>query len=69
MMFMSGGGHRVLEMYESIRIIKNCLAKMTPGEIDSNPKVVAPGEGIVHFLRNLSDKLHYRKGCYPQQRI
>ena len=50
---------RVLEMYESVKIIKNCLAKMAPGEIDSKPKMVKPGEGIGHHEAPRGETFHY----------
>jgi NADH-quinone oxidoreductase subunit D len=37
---------RILEMYESIRIMEQCLDRMKPGPIDANVKEIPPGEGI-----------------------
>lgn len=50
---------RVLEMYETIKIIKGCLEKMPAGEIDSKPKVVAPGEGIGRHEAPRGEVFHY----------
>jgi len=50
---------RVLEMYESARIIKQCLDKMCPGPIDSEPKAIAPGEGIGHYEAPRGETFHY----------
>lgn len=52
---------RVLEMYESIRIIEQCLDKLrvTPGPVDSNPKEVKPGEGIGHYEAPRGEVFHY----------
>ncbi len=50
---------RVLEMYESIRIVKECLTKMPEGEIDSNPKTVPAGEGIGHHEAPRGEVFHY----------
>ncbi len=52
---------RILEMYESISIIKQCLDKMPKGSIDSNPKVVLPGEGIGHAEAPRGEVFHYVK--------
>jgi len=37
---------RILEMYESIRIIEACLKQMKPGPIDLQVKEIPPGEGV-----------------------
>ncbi len=52
---------RVLEMYESVKIIKQCLEKLktVKGPIDSNPKEVAPGEGIGHYEAPRGEVFHY----------
>jgi NADH-quinone oxidoreductase subunit D len=52
---------RVLEMYESISIIRQCLDKMPPGPIDSNPKDIPPGEGIGHAEAPRGEVFHYVK--------
>ena len=50
---------RILEMYESCRIIKGCVEKMRPGEIDSDPKAIGPGEGIGHYEAPRGETFHY----------
>ncbi|MCK5328554.1 MAG: nickel-dependent hydrogenase large subunit, partial [Candidatus Latescibacteria bacterium] len=42
---------RILEMFESIKIVEQCLDKLktAPGPIDSNPKEIKPGDGIGHY--------------------
>ena len=50
---------RVLEMIESCKIVKQCVEKMTPGPIDSDPKRIGPGEGIGHYEAPRGETLHY----------
>lgn len=52
---------RVLEMFESIRIIEQCLERLktVPGPIDSKPKEVKPGEGIGHYEAPRGEVFHY----------
>ncbi len=50
---------RILEMYESVRIIKQCLEKMPKGEIDANVKEIPPGEGIGHVEAPRGECIHY----------
>lgn len=50
---------RLLEMYESISIIKQCLAKMPKGEIDSNVADIPPGEGIGRVEAPRGECFHY----------
>jgi NADH-quinone oxidoreductase subunit D len=52
---------RILEMYESIRIIEQCLEKLktVPGPVDSNPKEIPPGEGIGHYEAPRGEVFHY----------
>ena len=52
---------RILEMFESIRIIEQCLASLhfVKGPIDSDPKFVAPGEGIGHYEAPRGEVFHY----------
>jgi NADH-quinone oxidoreductase subunit D len=52
---------RVLEMYESIRIIRQCLDKMPQGPIDANVKEIPPGEGIGHCEAPRGECFHYVK--------
>ncbi|MFH1459695.1 MAG: NADH:ubiquinone oxidoreductase, partial [Candidatus Omnitrophota bacterium] len=40
---------RVLETFESIKIIKWCLNNLPQGEIDAKIKSIPPGEGIGHI--------------------
>lgn len=52
---------RVLEMYESVKIIKGCLKKLkkVKGEIDAKVKEIPPGEGIGHYEAPRGETLHY----------
>jgi len=50
---------RVLEMYESVKIIRQCLDKMPKGEIDANVKEIPPGEGIGHIEAPRGECFHY----------
>jgi NADH-quinone oxidoreductase subunit D len=50
---------RVLEMYESAGIIKQCLERMPAGEIDSDPRRIGPGEGIGHYEAPRGETFHY----------
>jgi len=50
---------RILEMYESISIIRQCLDKMPKGPIDAKVKDVPPGEGIGHVEAPRGECFHY----------
>jgi membrane-bound hydrogenase subunit alpha len=52
---------RVLEMFESIRIIEQCLERLktVKGPIDSNPKEIKPGDGIGHYEAPRGEVYHY----------
>jgi len=50
---------RILELYESIRIIRQCLDKMPKGEIDANIKDIPPGEGIGRVEAPRGECFHY----------
>lgn len=50
---------RLLEMYESIKIIKQSLKEMPKGEIDANVKEILPGEGIGHIEAPRGECFHY----------
>ncbi|MBT8071950.1 MAG: nickel-dependent hydrogenase large subunit [Gammaproteobacteria bacterium] len=52
---------RILEMFESIRIIEQCLTHLEKGggPIDSRPKFVAAGEGIGHYEAPRGEVFHY----------
>ncbi|MCB4790873.1 MAG: nickel-dependent hydrogenase large subunit [Elusimicrobia bacterium] len=57
-------GVRILELYESIKIIKQCLAhlKTTPGPVDLNIKDIPPGEGIGRHEAPRGEVVHYVRG-------
>lgn len=50
---------RILEMYESIKIMEQCLDKMKPGIIDLNVKELPPGEGIGRAEAPRGEVFHY----------
>jgi membrane-bound hydrogenase subunit alpha len=50
---------RILEMYESINIIRQCISKMPKGEIDANIKDIPPGEGIGRVEAPRGECYHY----------
>ncbi len=50
---------RILEIYESISIIRQCLDKMPKGPIDAKPKDIPPGEGIGHVEAPRGECFHY----------
>lgn len=52
---------RVLEMYESIKIIEQCIERLKTvrGPIDSNPTRIKPGEGIGHYEAPRGEVFHY----------
>jgi NADH-quinone oxidoreductase subunit D len=50
---------RVLEVFESIKIIKNCFLNLPGGEIDANIKDIPPGEGIGHIEAPRGECFHY----------
>ncbi|PIR65923.1 MAG: NADH:ubiquinone oxidoreductase [Candidatus Omnitrophica bacterium CG12_big_fil_rev_8_21_14_0_65_43_15] len=50
---------RILEIYESIKIINQCLKKMPKGPIDANIKEVPPGEGIGRIEAPRGECIHY----------
>lgn len=52
---------RILEMYESIKIIKGCLdkLKLVGGEIDAKVKEIPPGEGIGRHEAPRGEVFHY----------
>ena len=55
----SKGVVRILEMYETISILKQCLKKMPKGEIDSKPKEIHPGDGIGHAEAPRGEVYHF----------
>lgn len=50
---------RILEMVESVKIIKQCLEKMPKGPIDANVKEIPPGEGIGRAEAPRGEVFHY----------
>jgi len=52
---------RILEMFESVSIIRQCLDKMPEGPIDSKPKDIPPGEGIGQIEAPRGECFHYIK--------
>lgn len=52
---------RVLETFESIKIIKECLLNLPKGEIDLNLKNIPPGEGIGTHEAPRGEVFHYVK--------
>ncbi|MFH1201978.1 MAG: nickel-dependent hydrogenase large subunit [Candidatus Omnitrophota bacterium] len=50
---------RILEMFESVSIIKQCLEKMPKGEIDADVKEIPPGEGIGRVEAPRGECFHY----------
>jgi len=52
---------RVLEVFESIKIVKECLQNLPTGEIDLNIKDIPPGEGIGTHEAPRGEVFHYVK--------
>jgi len=52
---------RILEMYESIRIIRQCLDKLPRGAIDADVKDIPVGEGIGRVEAPRGECFHYIK--------
>lgn len=52
---------RIREMFESVRIIRQCLSRLesVAGAIDANPKEVKAGEGIGHYEAPRGEVFHY----------
>jgi NADH-quinone oxidoreductase subunit D len=52
---------RILEMFESVRIIEQCAAqlKKVRGPVDSDPKVIPAGDGIGHYEAPRGEVFHY----------
>ncbi|MFO8182854.1 MAG: nickel-dependent hydrogenase large subunit [Candidatus Aegiribacteria sp.] len=52
---------RILELFESAKIMKYCLNNLPDGEIDADIKDVPPGEGIGHIEAPRGETFHYVK--------
>ncbi len=52
---------RIMEMYESVRIMRQCLDKMPKGKIDADIKDIPPGEGIGRVEAPRGECYHYVK--------
>jgi NADH-quinone oxidoreductase subunit D len=52
---------RILELYESASIVRQCLDSMREGPIDSKPKDIPPGEGIGVIEAPRGECFHYVK--------
>jgi NADH-quinone oxidoreductase subunit D len=52
---------RVLEMFESVKIMKGCLNDLPGGEIDAKIKNISPGEGIGTHEAPRGEVFHYIK--------
>jgi NADH-quinone oxidoreductase subunit D len=52
---------RILEMFESARIIEQCLANLerAGGPVDSKPRFIPPGEGIGQYEAPRGEVFHY----------
>jgi len=50
---------RLLEIYESIKIMKTCLQQIPSGEIDLKLKSIPPGEGIGAHEAPRGETFHY----------
>lgn len=50
---------RILEMFESIKIVEQCLKNLPPGEFDLKVKELPPGEGIGRHEAPRGEVFHY----------
>jgi len=60
---------RILEMYESVNIIRQCLKNMPKGPIDANVKDIPAGEGIGRIEAPRGECFHYVKSDGTNQPI
>lgn len=60
---------RVLECFESVKIIRECLDKIPEGEIDANVQSIPPGEGIGHAEAPRGETFHYVRSDGTNQPI
>jgi len=60
---------RILELYESISMIRQCLDKMPKGAIDADVKDIPPGEGIGRVEAPRGECFHYIKSDGTNQPI
>jgi len=61
---------RLLESFESSKIIRQCLQKMKPGDIDAKMENPPDGEGVGHYEAPRGEVIHYVKGNgsqYPER--
>ncbi len=52
---------RIMEMEESIRMIRHCIERMPDGPIDADVKEIPPGEGIGRVEAPRGECIHYVK--------
>lgn len=50
---------RILETFESIKILRQCLRRLPPGEIDAKLTSIPPGEGIGQHEAPRGETFHY----------
>ena len=50
---------RLLECYEAVKIIRQCVKQIEPGEIDAKVESIPPGEGVGHVEAPRGETFHY----------
>jgi len=50
---------RLLECLEAVKIIRECVKKIPPGEIDAKVEEIPPGEGVGHVEAPRGETFHY----------
>ncbi len=50
---------RLLECFESIKIVRQCIRDMPGGEIDAKVEAIPPGEGVGHVEAPRGETFHY----------